>query len=149
MIPILIITVELKVVSSRHAINCQDPIITIHSHILVSSDWRGHCLFKVMHLINILVLIPEAIRSINKDQVLIFIVYHFGYIIEVTRSLEQSKHRKNVHSVRRPNNRTLHLVVQAHVIVIIYVSLLFKSPSSTILELLWDLPEIPIIAHPR
>lgn len=47
------------------------------------------------------------------------------------------------------HNTSLNGVMEVHVVVIVTVSDTFKVPAATILELLRDLPPVPVVGHPR
>jgi hypothetical protein len=58
--------------------------------------------------------------------------------------LKESKDREQVEGVAWADNTSLDGVLHVHVIVIVAVSVIFKAPTRTILELLRNLPPVPV-----
>jgi len=147
-IPVFVLTVEFEVVSFWHVIDSKNAVIAIHCKILNSCNWCRNHLFKVVNFINMLGFSPEAIRAINKNKILVTVINHFANIIEVN-VLKESKDWEHVEGVARTDNWSLHAVLNVHIFVVVTISITFGVPTRTILELLRDLPEVPVISHPR
>jgi len=75
----------------------------------------------MMHLVNVFLFVPEAGWLVNKYKVLVFVVYHFRYIVKV-HILKEDKDLAHVHRVHRTSNTSLATVKCVHVVVIVTVS---------------------------
>ena len=56
-----------------------------------------------MHFIHVLVLAPEAIGSVNEDNVFLLVIDHFTYVVEVD-VLKESENTEHVEGVAWSNN---------------------------------------------
>jgi hypothetical protein len=56
-----------------------------------------------MYFIDVLVLVPEAVWSIDKDEVLFAVVHHLANIIKVN-VLEESENREHVEGISRTSD---------------------------------------------
>jgi len=50
--------------------------------------------------------------------------------------------------VHRSSKATLTTILHVHVLTVITVSVFFDAPSGTILELLWNIPPVPVVSNP-
>ena len=146
-VPVFVLTVELEVLTVRHVIDSKDTVIAVHGKVLDRCDRGRNHLLKVVHLVHMLVLVPEPIRSVHEDEVLILIIGHLANVVKVD-VLHECEHREHVEGVAGTSNRTLDTILHVHVLVVVTVTDTLKAPTGTILELLRDLPEIPVVGHP-
>ena len=82
-VPVLVLAIELQIFTVRHVVHGQDAVFALHRHVLLSGDSRGHHLFKVVHFIHMLVLVPETVRAVDEDKVFVTVVDHLAHIVEV------------------------------------------------------------------
>lgn len=101
----------------------------------------------MVHLIYVLLLVPQTSGLVDEDQVFVLVVDHFGDVVKV-HVLEENKHLQHVASVHRSRKTTLTAILHVHVLAVITVSIFFNAPSGTILELLGDIPPVPVISNP-
>jgi hypothetical protein len=146
-VPVLGVTIELKVVLGVHAVDSHDTVVTLHRHIFDCSDSIWHHLLQVVHLIYVLLLVPQTGGFVDEDQVLVLVVDHFGNVVKV-HVLEENKDLKHVAGVHRSSKATLTTVLHIHVLAVITVSVFFDAPSGTILELLGNIPPVPVVSNP-
>ena len=102
----------------------------------------------MMDLMYILSLIPDAIRLVDEDQILVLRVHHLANVVKV-HVLEKNENLHDVSCMRRASKSSLTSILHVHVLVIITITFLFESPAAAILELLWDLPPVPVVSQPR
>ena len=146
-VPVLVLAVEFEVLALSHVVDGEDSIVLLLRVVLEGHDRVGDHLFKVMHFMHVLSLVPDAVWLVNEDKVLVFRVNHSADVIPV-RVLQQDEHLHAVGCVSRAHNCTLGTILDVHIFVIITVSVALEAPATSILELLWDLPPVPIIRHP-
>jgi len=82
-VPVLVIAVELKVILSVHVIDSDDTVVTLHRHILNGGDSIGDHLLHMVNFVNVFLLVPEAGGLVNKNKVLISVVNHLAYVVEI------------------------------------------------------------------
>ena len=100
-----------------------------------------------MHFIDILVFVPKSIRSVNKYQVLVFVVNHLGDVVQVD-VLQESQDGDHVESMSRSCHDSLHTVLDVHVVMVVTISNILQVPSTSILELKRNLPHVTYISQP-
>jgi len=101
----------------------------------------------MVHFVHVLLLVPETGRLINENEVLITVIDHARAIVPV-HVLKQNEKLEHVGCVNGTNHSSLSRVVHVHVLVIVTVSVGRKVPRASILELLGNLPPVPVFAHP-
>ena len=146
-VPIFILAVELEVLFLGHVIDRHYAVIFLHGMVVHGKDRVRHHLLKMMHLMDVLSLTPDAIGLIDKDQVLVLRVNNLANVIKV-HVLKEHKDLHYVGSVRGPGQGTLCTILHGHIVVVIAVTVLLKLPAAAILELLRDSPPVPIFSHP-
>ena len=80
-VPVLVITVKLQVLALSHVVNRHDAIISLHRVVLEGADSIGNHLLKVVHLMNVLGFVPDAIRLVHEDQVFVLRVHHLAHVV--------------------------------------------------------------------
>ena len=70
-VPIFILAVELEVLFLRHVIDRHYAVIFLQGMVVHGKDRVRHHLLKMMHLMDVLSLTPNAIGLVDKDQVLV------------------------------------------------------------------------------
>ena len=83
LVPVLVLSVEPQVLPIRHVVHSEDPVVPLHGQVLHGGDWGWDHLLQVMHLVDVLGLVPEPVRTIDEDQVLVLVVDHLGDVVEV------------------------------------------------------------------
>ena len=147
-IPVFVLTVELQVVPLGHIIDSEDAVVAVHGQVLHGGHRGGDHLFEVVHFVDMLGLSPETIGAVNEDKVLIAVIDHLAHIVEVD-VLEEGEDGEHVEGVAWADDGSLHAVLYIHVFVVVTISGTLEVPARTILELLRDLPEVPVFRHPR
>lgn len=127
-VPVFVFTVEFKVVVLSHAVDSQDPILIIRTHILHGSHSSRNHLLKVVDLINVFLLTPEAVWTSDEDQVFFSVVAHFGNVVKV-HAVHQGHEDSDIHCMSWPDNGPLGTVLHCHVVVVITISMAFKIPA--------------------
>lgn len=102
----------------------------------------------MVHFIAMLGLTPESIWLGNEDEILVFVVSHFGNVIEV-HLVDKTHQGSYVHGMGWSHDRSLRAVLDVHVVVVITISDTLEVPAGTVLELSWDIEPIPVLGHPR
>ncbi len=102
----------------------------------------------MVDLMHIFGLIPDAIRLVDENQIFVLRVHHLANVVEV-HVLEKNKNLHDVGCMCWASKSSLTSILHVHVLVIITITFLFKSPATTILELLRDLPPVPVVGQPR
>jgi hypothetical protein len=75
----------------------------------------------VVHLVNVLALVPEAIGLVDKHKVFVFVVNHFADIVHI-HHLQQDHQRTHIRSVHWADDTSLGRVLQVHVVMVVTVS---------------------------
>ena len=70
-VPILVLAIELKVFLLGHIVDSHDAVILLHRVVLESGRSKWNHLLEVVNLVDILSLVPDAIRLVNKDEILV------------------------------------------------------------------------------
>ena len=96
---------------------------------------------------DVLGLVPDAVWLVDEDEILILGVDHLANVIPV-HVLEEHEDLHDIGCMRGSREGTLSTVLHVHVIVIITVSVALELPATTILELLGNLPPVPILSDP-
>jgi len=148
LVPVFVVLVEFEIMLLGHVADGEDSLWVQSGHVLHCGDGCWHELFEMMHFVTVLGLTPESIWLGNEDEILIFVVSHFGNIIEV-HLVDETHQSGDVHSVCWSDDRSLGTVLDVHVVVVITISDTFEVPAGIILELSWDIEPIPVVGHPR
>ena len=82
-VPIFSVSIQFQVIFLIHIIDSDDSIVSLHRHILNSGYGVRHHLLKMMHFINVFLLVPEAGGLVHKDEVFILVVNHFRNVVKV------------------------------------------------------------------
>ena len=147
-VPIFVFTVKFEVLALGHIVHSHNTVIFLHWVILECCNGIGHHLLKVVDLMNILGLIPDAIGLVHENQIFVLRVHHLANVVEV-HVLEKNEDLHDVGCMCRACKSSLTTILHVHVLVIITITFLFESPAAAILELLWDLPPVPVVGQPR
>ena len=62
--------------------------------------------------------------------------------------LEQDQYLAHVGCVHRSSEATLARVLHVHVLAVVTISVFFDTPAGTVLELLGDVPPVPVLGDP-
>ena len=101
-----------------------------------------------MDLMDVLSLVPDAVRLVDEDKILILRIDHLADIVPV-HVLEEDENLHDIDCMRGSREGTLGTILHVHVLVIITISHCFEAPATTVLELLRDLPPVPVLSNPR
>ena len=146
-VPVLVLTVELEVLSLGHVVDSHDAVVLLHGVVLKGRRSKRDHLLEMMHLVHVLSLVPDAIGLVNKDKILVLRVDHLAHVVHV-HVLKQDEDLNDVDRMGGTGQGPLSTVLNVHVLVVITVTDALESPATTILELLGDLPPVPVLAEP-
>jgi len=101
----------------------------------------------VVHLVDVLTLVPDTVGLINEHNVFILVVDHPRDVIQI-HVLEEHHESAAVEGMGRTSHGSLTTVLHVHVFVIITVTETLGIPTTTILELSGDIEPVPVLGHP-
>ena len=70
-VPVLVITVELQVLLLGHIVNGHDTIVLLHGVVLEGGRGIWHHLLKVVHFVDVLSFVPDAVRLVDENEILV------------------------------------------------------------------------------
>ncbi len=146
-VPVLVLTIKLEVLTLSHIIHSHNSIIFLHWVILKCCNCIGHHLFEMVDLMHIFSLVPDSIGLVDENKIFILRVYHLANVVEV-HVLEKDEDLHDVGCMGGAGKSSLTSILHVHVLVIITITFLFESPAATVLELLGDLPPVPVVSQP-
>lgn len=146
-VPVLLITVKLKIIFGVHAVNSHNTVVSLHAHVLDCGDSEWHHLFEVVHLVHVLTLVPETVWLINENKVFLLVVDHLGNVVEI-HELEHDEDLGHVGGVHWSSETSLTRVLHVHVLTVVTISVFFNAPAGTVLELFGNVPPVPVISNP-
>lgn len=120
-VPIFILAVELEILFLSHVIDRHYAVIFLQRMVVHGKDRVRHHLLKMVHLMDVLSLTPDAIGLVDKDQILILRVDHLANVIEV-HVLKEYEHLHDVGSVGWSGQGTLCTILHGHIVVVITVT---------------------------
>ena len=98
-VPVLVLRVKLQILAFGHIVDRHDTVIFLHWVVLERQDRVGDHLLQVVDFVHVLGLVPDAVRLVYKDKVLVLRVNHLADVVPVS-ILEQNEHLHAVGSVR-------------------------------------------------
>ena len=82
-VPVLVLAVKLEVLALGHVVNCHYTVVSLHRVVLDGIHRVGNHLLKMVHLMDVLSLVPNTIRLVHEDKVLVLRVDHLANVVEV------------------------------------------------------------------
>lgn len=146
-IPVLLVLVELELLSLGHVSDGDDTIILHRRHLLPGSNGGRHDVLKVVHFMDVLLLVPPGVGLVDENEILVLVVGHLGDVIEVD-VIDNVATDSQMGSVDGLDHQSLHGVLHVHVVTVIAVEILVEVNVSTILELARDLEPVEVLREP-
>ena len=102
-VPILVVAVQLEVLALSHIVHCDYAVILLRRMVLKSKHRVWNHLLKMVHFVYVLSLVPNSIRLVDEDKVLVLRVNHLADVIPV-HVLEENENLHDVGCVRRSSD---------------------------------------------